>query len=310
MVTADAKPLNRFTVLVEAPEEVFAGANMALMIRASSQDSTDFNKMRMVVRNDDGFEVARASLTGSNVTESAPLEMVMTAPVDAGDHTYRAVLIAAQSDDAEREEAASEFSFRTTQHTVVLNVWELAPAIEADNKFTLTVGVRCVAGCRLSGRPVSIADQEHRTAGSNTLGDEVWPGTTALYYTSLAATAPKEPGSYRFEVHSPHSDVEPPHAAAVLEFAIRVVPAPEHEVTIHAIDKETGSPLKGARVVLHPYRTVTDDKGIARLKVPKGEYNLLVSAHKHSATGWVENVTADVATTAELEVEPPPPSMD
>ena len=35
--------------------------------------------------------------------------------------------------------------------------------------------------------------------------------------------------------------------------------------------------MEGARVVAHPYRAVTDARGVATLRVPAGEYRLFVS---------------------------------
>jgi hypothetical protein len=304
MAAADAGPPSGFTILVDAPGELFAGSSATLRISVSCPDDVNFNQMRIAIRNQDGAEIARAALTGFNVKESAPLEIVVTAPSAPGEHTYTAALVVPQPDDSLHEETSTQFSFRTNAHTVSLNVWDVAPAIEPGEKFKLKLGVRCVAGCQLSGRPVALLDHEQGEAGSSKLGSEVWPGTTALYFATLEATAPKEPGTYRWEVRSPASDVLPPHAAAALEFGVRVVPVPEHEVTVYAVDKDKQSPLKGARVVLHPYRAVTDENGMARIRVPKGEYNVLVSASKHIATGKVETVTGDIVTRAELELEP------
>ncbi len=304
MAVDDAGPPSEFAIVVDAPGELFAGAAMTLNIRASCPNDVDFNKMRIAIRNEVDEEIARASLTGLNVKDSAVLTIVVTAPNAPGEYTYTAALILARPDAAEHEETSTDFSFQATAHTVVLNVWEIAPTIASGGKFTLKLGVRCSAGCRLAGRPVTIVDHEHRPAGASKLGADVWPETTALYYAALEATAPKAPGDYRWKVESPASHVLPPHAAAELEFGVRVVPEPEHEVTIHVIDKDKQSPIPGARIVLHPYRTISDQNGIGRIRVPKGEYSVLVSAKGYLATNRPETVTSDIATRAELEHEP------
>ena len=63
-----------------------------------------------------------------------------------------------------------------------------------------------------------------------------------------------------------------PHAEGAAN-GMRVVSRPECLVTIEALDKESQTPLSGARVVMHPYRAVTDERGVAEVRVAKGAYN-------------------------------------
>jgi hypothetical protein len=70
------------------------------------------------------------------------------------------------------------------------------------------------------------------------------------------------------------------------------------------IDRERQTPLKGASVVMHPYRAVSDDGGWAEMRVSKGEYLLMVSQAKYLARGLSLEVTGDFTTTAELDAEP------
>ena len=42
---------------------------------------------------------------------------------------------------------------------------------------------------------------------------------------------------------------------------------------------------------MHPYRAITDENGVAKLKVVKGSYKLLVSASKYLATSRTVEVT-------------------
>ena len=92
--------------------------------------------------------------------------------------------------------------------------------------------------------------------------------------------------------------------------AVKVVSPPDCEVTVEAVDREKQTPIKGARVVMHPYRAMTDENGIARLKVTKGHYDILVSASKYVPVSITVEVTADMITRAELDVEPPWESPD
>mgnify|MGYP003115034017 CR=1 FL=1 len=55
------------------------------------------------------------------------------------------------------------------------------------------------------------------------------------------------------------------------------MPTPQVRVTIEAVSKETGAPISGANVVMHPYRARTDASGTATLKAVKGGYTIMVS---------------------------------
>lgn len=84
-------------------------------------------------------------------------------------------------------------------------------------------------------------------------------------------------------------------------FGVRVVSAPDCLVTVTAVDAESGTPVEGARVVAHPYRTVTDARGVAELRVPAGEYRLFVSGKGCIPFRFDGEVTADTRIRAELD---------
>jgi hypothetical protein len=86
--------------------------------------------------------------------------------------------------------------------------------------------------------------------------------------------------------------------------AVKVVGPADHEVTVEAFDSEQQIPVKGAHVLLHPYRAFTDESGVARVKVAGGRYTLVVSGFRYVAYEGVVDVTDDVAIRAELTSEP------
>ena len=77
-------------------------------------------------------------------------------------------------------------------------------------------------------------------------------------------------------------------------------------MTVEVIDKDTKTPIKNADVLLHPYRGYTDERGMARLMVPKGEYELYVSKNEYETFQTTVKVASDVAVKAELLVTPVP----
>lgn len=195
-------------------------------------------------------------------------------------------------------------------HAVELTVWDVPSAAVAGERFKFAVGVRCSAGCNLGGREVGIFDQEGSQVGTVKLGHDVWPGTEALYFAEAEGSAPSAAGSHQWEARIADWDAELPHATGSFPLVVRVVSAPECEVTVRAIDRETQTPIKGARVVMHPYRAVTDDSGIARVRVTRGQYDILVSGSQYIPACASVEVTADMITSAELDADQPWTSPD
>ena len=191
------------------------------------------------------------------------------------------------------------------EHAVQLNVWDVPSATVAGERFKVAVGVRCSAGCDLGGRELRLFDQEGAQAGAVKLGRDVWPGTESLYFAEIEARAPLAAGSHQWEAKIAGRDSEQPHAAGSLPVAVRVVSPPDCEVTVRAADRETHAPIQGARVVMHPYRAVTDENGIAKVRVTRGRYDILVSGSKYLPVCASVEVTADMITSAELDFDEP-----
>ena len=91
-----------------------------------------------------------------------------------------------------------------------------------------------------------------------------------------------------------------PHARGSARFGVRVVSRPEHVLTVVATDAESGSPLEGARVVAHPYRALTDERGVAEMRVPAGEYRVFVSGKGCAPFRFDGEVTTDTTIRAVL----------
>ncbi len=206
----------------------------------------------------------------------------------------------------ERSAGEGDAGDDTTQpHAAQLTVWDVPSAVVAGERFRVSVGVRCSAGCALGGHELGLFDQDGSQVGTVTLGHEVWPGTEALHYSEVEAKAPLAPGSHRWEIRTGDWVSKVPHSAGSLPIVVRVVSAPDCEVTVKVVDRESQAPVKGARVVLHPYRAVTDANGIAKVKVARGPYDILVSGSNYVPAGTSVEVTDDVVTCAELDADQP-----
>ena len=98
-------------------------------------------------------------------------------------------------------------------HTTSVAVWGAPSPVAAASRFTVTVGVKCSAACRLAGHAVVIRDGAARELGRGTLGAEPAGGTRALYAAAVTLTAPSEPGVHAWTAVFSAAAAEPPAAA-------------------------------------------------------------------------------------------------
>jgi len=305
MKASEIRTHARRTCAVEISEsEIDAGAEFTVTPRVSCPQGCDLRGQQVSIRHRDDTELASAPLTARDGEAYVTSPLTVRAPLDMGEQIWRAVLPAAETDGVVHEEISTEFSFVAKAHAAHVNAWGLPSAVAAGERFTLKVGVKCSAACRLAGRLLGVFDHEGARIGSARLAEDVWPGTSALYFAEVDVVAPLTAGDYTWHARTFESDSGVPHAAGSCAFAVRVVSPPDHEVTVEAIDCEQQTPIEGAHVLLHPYRAFTDDKGVATIKVARGRYRLVVSGFKYIAYQNVIDVAGDVTTRAELRAEP------
>ncbi len=312
-MTPNSEKKHNVSVVVEVSPcevEVDAGADVTLNVRVSCLPALDLRGQTLLIRDQDGAEVGRAELTEFDGETTETGEFVVKAPAKVGAYAWSVVCPAA-TDDISYEEAEAPISITVKSHTSRIVVWGIPSAIGVGEKFSLKVGIKCSSGCRLTGREFGIYDHEGAQVATGALGGDHWPGSTAMYFGEVELEAPDTEGLHRWQakapaaaVEVPGSEVAIPHEERSTAFGVTFVPPPECLVRIEAVDKDKQTPLKGARVVLHPYRAVTDDRGVAEVRVPKGQYKLLVSRSKYRAIGVPVEVAGDMATTAELDLEP------
>jgi len=185
-------------------------------------------------------------------------------------------------------------------HELRLVAWDTPPAIERGKPFALKLGLTCPSGCRPAGWAVDVRDHNDETQATTTLGDDPWPGTDALFHAEVTLVAPDAEGLHTWEAAVPTDGLAVAHADCSVRFGVRVVAAPACALTVVATDAESGNPVEGARVVAHPYRTVTDERGMATLRVPAGEYRLFVSGKGCVPFRFDGEVKADTTIRAEL----------
>ena len=200
-------------------------------------------------------------------------------------------------------------------HATRVVVWDTPPAIERGKRFAVRLGVACSARCPPAGWAVEVRDHDGELRATSALGDEPWPGTDALYHAEVALTAPDAEGLYTWEAtaltdgadREDRTDgadgTDDAHTGGSARFGVRVVSPPACLLTVVALDAESGAPVAGARVAAHPYRAVTDARGVAEIRVPAGAYRLFVSGRRYRAFRFEGDVQADTTIRAELAHE-------
>ena len=95
------------------------------------------------------------------------------------------------------------------------------------------------------------------------------------------------------------------HSEASADFGFLTAVAPDHQVTVSVIDKQTQAPIEHVEIRCGSYRAVTDESGLAKLELPTGKYEL--SAWKlgyDDAPARTVDVTSDLLIHVETEPTP------
>jgi len=289
-----------------SPDVVDAGADMTLHAKVSCSPACDLRGHILLVKDQAGAEVGRVDLTEFDGVTNLTPEFVVKAPVQPGEYTWLAVSPAVVKEGVSYMQASTPISFTVKPHTTHVVTWDTPSAVVVGELFRMKVGIKCSNECNFKSRNFGIYDHDGAQVATSTISADRWPGTTGLYFAEVELEAPAREGLYTWSVRSPGSDVGIPHAEGSISFGVRVVSHPEYLVTVEAVDKDSQTPLSGARVVMHPYNAVTDERGLAKVRVAKGAYRLFVSQTRYLTFGLPVEVTADMKARVELELEPVP----
>lgn len=288
-----------------SPSEVDAGATVTVRIIVTCPHGCDLTGDTVWIRNQADEELANEQLAELDEGDAyATREILLQAPQTIGNHVYAAILPALDQDGLSHDKVTTQFSIVVKAHTAYLNVWGVPSAIPAGERFGFKLGMKCSSGCKLTGRALDIVDDSGTKIGTATLGEDPSPGTKALYYAEFETNAPAEVGDHMWQVKVAATEMGTPHAGGSFAFPVKVVTSPDFEVTVEAIDSEKQTPIKGLHVLMHPYRGITDENGIARIRVTRGTYKLHVSGFKYIPHHAIIDAANDVTERVELKVEP------
>jgi hypothetical protein len=288
--------------------ELDVGSDMALKVKISCPSHCNLQGGQVRIADDAGAILKELELTSFEGAANETDEFVLKAPTKPGEYTWMAVFAAREKEGILHEESSAPFSFIAKPHATSMAVWDVPSPVMYNAGFNLKVGVGCSAACKLTGQEVEIYDHQGAKVAMGTLGDLPWSATRALYWVEVPLKAPGTGEYYQWTVKFPKPDMELAHEGTAHTFAFGTASPPEHVVTVEVIDKYTGTPIRNAQVTLHssgtPYGDRTDDAGVARLNVPKGEYQLYVYMRFYEDFQTTAEVSSDLTVKAELLSDP------
>jgi hypothetical protein len=289
-----------------SPDIVDAGAEITLQGDVSCSPACDLRGHTVLIKDHSGADACRIELSEFDGVSNRSREFVVRAPSTPGQYTWLAVSPAVVKQSVSYAQASRAISITVKPHTMHVVAWDTPSAVVVGERFKMKVGIKCSSECNLAKRSFGIYDHDGKQIASSTLTGDRWPGTAGLYAAEVELEAPPCEGLYTWTIRAAGSDTELAHAAGGTSFGVRVVNHPDYVVTVEAVDKESQTPLCGARVVMHPYNAVTDERGVAEVRVAKGGYRLFVTQTNYLTFGQPVEVTADMKTRVELELEPVP----
>jgi hypothetical protein len=279
-----------------------AGGDLKMKLRLACIPPRDCVGRVGELRNGRGRVVATAEFVAFDGETSETDWFEVRGPDEPGDHTWFA---AVPFPDETPPDVTRPVVFTVRAHGLNVVVWDVPSAIVRGETFAIHVGIKCSSECGLAGHAFDVLDAAGVAVASGRLGQDTWQNTRALHFARVEMRAPDATGRQEWKVRVAESDDGLPHAAASVGFGVVFVPPPECLLAVEAIDQDTCQPIAGAQVVVHPYRTFADADGRAQIRVPKGDYTVLVSRRKYLPTKLPVAVTEDLRVTAELMLEPP-----
>jgi hypothetical protein len=290
--------------------DMAAGTVVTVNVRVSCPGGCDLRGKPVNLISHEGIVMVQALATydeNTNVTEDFALEL----PKEAGEYTWNILFPREESEGVIHEGSALRWVFRTVPHRTSVAVWDVPSCVSMTTSFKVKVGVRCSAMCQFKGLPVEVRDKTGVVIGKGALGDTIWTGTSALYWTEIELAAPIREGIYLYSVlFAPTAEMEVAHERASGSFSVRVDRAPESRVVIRVLQKETRAAMDDVEVWVGRYMTSTDTGGIANFELPNGTYEICIRKDGYTAQPISLHVSQDLTVDVEVLSAPTKAEME
>ena len=288
------------------PRRVPAGRVVRARIRAECSRGSNLAGVAVTVHGRHGAVAGGVlAAAGGGVFETEPL--TIPAPATLGTHRFRVVVGDPPGDGGPHLASEDLPRFETEAHATSVAVWAVPSLVVTGEAVEVMVGVRCAEACDLAGAGVEVADAGGETLVRGELGEAVWEGSKALYWTRAEVTAPDAEGRASWEARFPSAPLGPaclPHASSGASFGTMVVSPPPHRLSVGVFEAGTGRPVPGAAVSLGIYRGRTDDSGRTLVAVGAGDYDLMVWKPGYDTPSTAVSVSEDLSLRIEAEPLP------
>lgn len=255
------------------PAEIAAGTDVTVRVKVSCPEGCDLRGLPVRVMRA-GTLICTSELAIHQGTINETENFAVKVPPQVGEHDWTVFFSRHEIEGNVHEEGGVVVSFATRPHATSMAVWDVPSPVVVNRSFSVKVGVKCSATCRLAGQLIEVRDDGGTLIGEGRLGEMPWPGTSALYVADVELAAPATEGTLAWSAGFPATQAALPHETVSATFSVRTAKPPEHRVTIRVTDKETEAPLEHVDVRLGAYRALTDARGVASLEVPGGTYSL------------------------------------
>jgi len=295
------------SMVTDLPSELNPGVFTTVKFRVSCSSACNLTGQSVRIIDQDGELIKEAKLIIPSGAAFDTDPIVLKVPTEPGEYTWSVVYPEQEKDGILHQQAALPFSFTVRpEHPTNMVVWDVDSPVVTGSKFKVKVGVKCSAGCMLADKMIRIFDQQQVIVGTGQLGKDPLPETASLYWTEVELQAPEQEGYYNWTIKFTEAETNARHMESASTFGFRVVNRPDCILTLEVKDKESGEPVEKASVILHPYRTKTDEKGIAKLAVTQGKYQLFVTRDdKYELYKDTIEVFSDLELKVKLNVRPP-----
>jgi hypothetical protein len=223
-----------------------------------------------------------------------------------GIHECRIVFPAQDAGGVPHAESSSPFVLMIPPHRTSLAVWDLHAPLITNASSQIKVGVKCSAGCAIGGHEIEVMNESGASVSTARLGTDPWPGTTGLYWTDARFIVPAAAGVYSWSVRFHAGEPELLHEEAQAPLRLITVDPPEHWVTIEVCAEDTKAPLPDVQVRIGSFKGSTNSDGVARVEVPKGEYELHLWKAEYETLSAPLEVRDDAVVRVELVPAPEP----
>jgi len=285
------------------PAEPAVGSEIELQVRVSCCEGCDLDGLHIEVKAPDGT-LSTFRLSGREGADAVGT-IALKAPQSVGQHAWNVAFASQDVAGIHHEASSTSVCITARPHATSLAVWDMPVPVVAGERFTIKVGAKSSADCRLDGQEIEICDETGAVAGRATLQDSPWPGTSALYWTQVELIAPGHEGLSSWSARFAPAGLESAHDETSSQFHVAVVRPPEHTVAVKVIEKESGALVGDVQVRLGAYRGATDQSGLAQIRVGKGRYDLHIWKVGYEAPGRSLEIIDDVAVEIEAVALPP-----